>query len=82
MVERMDSAVDGSWWHSCTRRYHPEELTFLRGYALEQLGRTNEAISEFISIPDGRNEYYGKRSTNDCWQSAPMPGLDLFSSPA
>ncbi|HYN24519.1 MAG TPA: transglycosylase SLT domain-containing protein, partial [Pyrinomonadaceae bacterium] len=41
----------------------PQELAFLRGYALEQLGRTNEAISEYLSIPDGRNEYYGKRST-------------------
>ncbi|MCM3869960.1 MAG: lytic transglycosylase domain-containing protein, partial [Pyrinomonadaceae bacterium] len=35
----------------------------LRGYALEQLGRTDEAISEYLSIPDGRNEYYGKRAT-------------------
>ena len=41
----------------------PQELTFLRAYSLEQLGRTNEAISEYLSIPDGRNEYYGKRST-------------------
>jgi len=41
----------------------PQELSFLRGYALEQLGRTNETISEYLSIPDGRNEYYGKRST-------------------
>jgi len=41
----------------------PQELTFLRGYALEQLGKTNEAISEYLSIPDGRNEYYGKRAT-------------------
>lgn len=41
----------------------PQELTFLRGYALEQLGRTDEAVSEYLSIPDGRNEYYGKRST-------------------
>lgn len=40
-----------------------QELSFLRGYALEQLGRTNEAISEYLSIPDGRNEYYGTRST-------------------
>jgi soluble lytic murein transglycosylase len=40
-----------------------QELAFLRGYALEQLGRTNEAISEYLSIPEGRNEYYGKRST-------------------
>ncbi|MFN2511270.1 MAG: transglycosylase SLT domain-containing protein [Pyrinomonadaceae bacterium] len=40
-----------------------QELAFIRGYALEQMGRTNEAISEYLSIPDGRNEYYGKRST-------------------
>lgn len=41
----------------------PQELTFLRGYALEKQGRTNEAISDYLSIPDGRNEYYGKRAT-------------------
>jgi soluble lytic murein transglycosylase len=40
----------------------PPELSFLRAYSLEQLGRTNEAISEYLLIPDGRNEYYGKRS--------------------
>jgi soluble lytic murein transglycosylase len=40
-----------------------QELSFLRGYALEQLGGTNEAISVYLSIPDGRNEYYGKRAT-------------------
>ncbi|HEX7335396.1 MAG TPA: transglycosylase SLT domain-containing protein [Pyrinomonadaceae bacterium] len=39
------------------------ELTFLRAYALEQLGRTEEAIEAFLSIPDGRNEYYGARAT-------------------
>lgn len=39
------------------------EVTFLRGYALEQLGRSDEAISEYLSIPDGRDEYYGKRAT-------------------
>lgn len=39
------------------------ELTFLRAYSLEQLSRTNEAISEYLAIPDGRNEYYGKRAT-------------------
>lgn len=39
------------------------EVTFLRGYALEALGKTDEAISEYLSIPDGRNEYYGKRAT-------------------
>jgi len=39
------------------------EITFLRAYALERLGRPDEAVSEYLSIPDGRNEYYGKRAT-------------------
>jgi soluble lytic murein transglycosylase len=42
---------------------NPVEVTFLRGYALEQLGRTEEAIAAYVSIPDGRNEYYGTRAT-------------------
>jgi len=42
---------------------NPVEVTFLRGYALEQLGRTEEAIAAYLSIPDGRNEYYGARAT-------------------
>jgi soluble lytic murein transglycosylase len=39
------------------------EVTFLRGYALEQSGRNEEAIAAYLSIPDGRNEYYGMRGT-------------------
>lgn len=39
------------------------EVAFLRAYALEQLGRTEEAIAGYLSIPDGRNEYYGSRAT-------------------
>lgn len=39
------------------------EVTFLRAYALEQLGRAEEAIAAYLSIPDGRNEYYGTRAT-------------------
>ena len=39
------------------------EISFLRGFALEQLGRTEEAIAAYLSIPDGRNEYYGARAT-------------------
>jgi len=39
------------------------EINFLRAYALEQLGRTEEAITAYLSIPDGRNEYYGTRAT-------------------
>ena len=41
----------------------PTEVSFLRGFALEQLGRTEEAVSVYLSIPDGRNEYYGARAT-------------------
>jgi len=39
------------------------EVNFLRAFALEQLGRTEEAISGYLSIPGGRNEYYGTRAT-------------------
>jgi soluble lytic murein transglycosylase len=39
------------------------EVNFLRAFALEQAGRTEEAISAYLSIPDGRNEYYGTRAT-------------------
>ncbi len=39
------------------------EIAFLRAYALEQLGRHEEAVTAYLSIPDGRNEYYGARAT-------------------
>jgi soluble lytic murein transglycosylase len=39
------------------------ELTFLRAFALEQLGRPGEAVSDYLSLVDGRNDYYGKRAT-------------------
>ena len=39
------------------------ELVFLRAYALEQMGRTADAVSQYLLIPDGRNEYYGQRAT-------------------
>lgn len=39
------------------------EVNFLRAYALEQLGRTEEAITGYLAIPEGRNEYYGTRAT-------------------
>lgn len=40
------------------------EVTFLKGYVLEQLQRFPEAIDVYLSIPDGRNEYYGWRATD------------------
>ena len=39
------------------------ELAFVRAYLLEQLGRTDEAVNAYLTIPDGRNEYYGWRAT-------------------
>jgi soluble lytic murein transglycosylase len=39
------------------------EVSFLKGYALEQLQRFPEAIDAYLSIPDGRGEYYGWRAT-------------------
>ncbi|HET9714290.1 MAG TPA: lytic transglycosylase domain-containing protein, partial [Pyrinomonadaceae bacterium] len=39
------------------------EVKFLRAYALEQLGQFEEAITGYLLIPDGRNEYYGWRAT-------------------
>ncbi|HEV2914059.1 MAG TPA: tetratricopeptide repeat protein [Pyrinomonadaceae bacterium] len=39
------------------------EVAFMRAYTLEQLGRMDEAISAYLEIPDGRNEYYGGRAT-------------------
>lgn len=41
----------------------PSEVGFLRAFALEQLGRTEDAVAAYLSIPDGRNEYYGARAT-------------------
>ena len=42
---------------------NPTEISFLRAYALEQMGRTEEAVTAYLAIPDGRNEYYGMRAT-------------------
>lgn len=40
------------------------EVTFLRALVLEELRRYSEAIDVYLSIPDGRNEYYGGRATD------------------
>ncbi len=39
------------------------EVNFLKGLALENLSRFPEAIDVYLSIPDGRGEYYGWRAT-------------------
>jgi tetratricopeptide (TPR) repeat protein len=39
------------------------EINFLRAYAKEQLGSLDQAMTAYLEIPDGRNEYYGTRAT-------------------
>ncbi len=39
------------------------EITFLRGFVLEQLKQYPDAVSVYLSVPDGRAEYYGGRAT-------------------
>ena len=39
------------------------EVAFLKGFVLERLSRYAEAIDVYLSIPDGRGEYYGWRAT-------------------
>lgn len=39
------------------------EVTFLKGFILENQQKFAEAIDVYLSIPDGRNEYYGWRAT-------------------
>lgn len=42
------------------------ELTYFRGYCLERLGRWDEAVNEYLSLPEmrsGASGYYGLRAT-------------------
>ncbi len=39
-----------------------QEAIFLRGYSLEKLGRTSEAVDAFLLVPDGLKSYYGWRA--------------------
>jgi soluble lytic murein transglycosylase len=41
-----------------------EEVAFLRALALEHVGRFNEAINEYLEIPEGRDGYYGWQATD------------------
>jgi len=66
------------------------EVAFLKAFALEQLGRTEEAINSYLSIPDGRNEYYGTRATqrllnlanNDKSRAFIINAFNLFATAA
>ncbi|HZS43998.1 MAG TPA: tetratricopeptide repeat protein [Blastocatellia bacterium] len=40
-----------------------EEVAFMRGYCLEQMGRISEAAAIYLSLPDERDNFYGHRAT-------------------
>ena len=39
------------------------EVLFLQGYVLEQLRQYDAAAESYLSVPDGRDQYYGWRAT-------------------
>lgn len=39
------------------------EVTFMRGYCLEKLGRHSDAVAVYLSLPEERDHYYGHRAT-------------------
>lgn len=39
------------------------EVAYMRAYVLEQMGRMDEAVNAYLSLPDGRHQYYGGRAT-------------------
>lgn len=41
----------------------PSEVAYLRAFALEQAGRRNEAVTAYLSVPDGIEAYYGWLAT-------------------
>ncbi|HVF55240.1 MAG TPA: transglycosylase SLT domain-containing protein [Pyrinomonadaceae bacterium] len=42
----------------------PSEVAYLRAYSLEQMGRKDEAVRAYGSIPDSANSYYGGLATS------------------
>lgn len=41
----------------------PDEVAFLKAYALEKAGKKDEAINAFLAIPDNLTSYYGAMAT-------------------
>lgn len=72
---RLDVA-EGNWKHAVTtandlasNRFSkavlttPGEIAYLKGYSLQQLGRRDEAIAAYLTIPDSLESYYGWLAT-------------------
>jgi soluble lytic murein transglycosylase len=49
------------------------EIAFLRGFALEQLRQFTAATDTYLSIPEGRDQYYGQRATERLRRLAAAP---------
>ncbi len=56
------------------------EVIFLKGFALENLNRFEEAIIEYLSIPDGRGEYYDWRATERLQTLAKNEKTKMFTA--
>jgi soluble lytic murein transglycosylase len=41
----------------------PQEVAYLKAYAMERAGRAEEAINAYLAIPDRLDSYYGMRAT-------------------
>ncbi len=53
--------------HGLTAGTNPAEVTFMRAYCLEKLGRFEEAVNEYLALPElreGSAGYYGHRATS------------------
>ncbi|MBK8147692.1 MAG: transglycosylase SLT domain-containing protein [Acidobacteria bacterium] len=55
------------------------EITFLKGLILENLQRFSESLDIYLSIPDGRSEYYGWRATERMRALAADPASKRFT---
>ncbi len=49
--------------NSASNETTQNEIALMRGLTLEQLNRFDEAINVYLSLPDGRHQYYGGRAT-------------------
>ncbi|MBX7223163.1 MAG: tetratricopeptide repeat protein [Blastocatellia bacterium] len=49
------------------------EVAFMRAFCIEQLGLFQQAVEEYLAMPDERNRYYGQRATERLLQLRSNP---------
>ncbi len=49
--------------NSASHETTQSEIALMRGFTLEHLNRVDEAMNVYLSLPDGRHQYYGGRAT-------------------